>query len=316
MRAWIAALGLLALTSCSQMSTKTAQPVAGSIIKDCRDCPEMVVIPAGSAVLGSSVAERDREHTVKAFADREWPQHPVTIAKPFAIGKFEITRGLYARFAKDTKRPDKDCSSYDKASNKWIMISTLSWRSPGFAQADNEPVVCVDWGDAQDFTAWLSKLTGKRYRLPTETEWEYTARAGTTTARYWGDAVDDICTHNNISDRTTARALGNPDMMKEAPCEGTRKPFSEPVGSYAPNQFGVYDILGNVWEWTEDCYRDVADGVAADQTAFEAPNCQYRTLRGGGWNSAVWTARAAIRGKSAAVARASAGGIRVARDLD
>ncbi len=289
----------------------------GETFNDCRDCPDMVVIPAGSNQMGSTADERRREGVLKLFADREEPRHLVTIAKPFAMSKYEVTRGLYAQFAKETHLSDAEgCAVYDPKTDKWPIQAGFSWHHPGFPQTDKHPAVCISWTDAHAFAAWFAQKTGKPYRLPSEAEWEYAARGGTDTARYWGDAAEPACEKTNIMSRGTLQKLGWPaSWNNELLCSGDHA-FTQPVGSYDANPFGLYDMIGNVWEWVADCYHENYIGAPADGSAWDEPNCKTRLPRGGAFHSSPWLARAATRGKSDPVYPGVAAGIRLVRDLD
>ena len=152
----------------------------GSVFRDCEECPEMVVVPAGSFRMGSPPGEEGRFIW-------EGPLHRVEISKPFAIGRFEVTRGEYARFVSETgDSSGTSCWTYE--GGEWEERTGRNWRSPGFAQEDSHPAVCVNWKDARSYVAWLSRKSGEAYRLVSESEWEYAARAGTTSSRYWGNA--------------------------------------------------------------------------------------------------------------------------------
>ena len=277
----------------------------------------MVVVPAGRARLGSTAADRARFNIPKVFADRERLQIDITIAKPIAVGKFEITRSQYARYvAESGEKTEAGCYGFDAATGGWPFIATLTWREPGFAQGDDEPVICMNYPDAKAFLAWLSRKTGKPYRLLSETEWEYAARGGATTTYPWGDSIEAICTQANIHDRHTAAAMGDKaGMGPEACVQPHKKTFLEPVGSYAPNGFGLHDMIGNAWEMVEGCATDTYEGVPTDGSPVEVQGCTRRMPRGGAWNSLPWTARLATRGQGDAGYRGVGLGLRVARDL-
>lgn len=308
----ILAAGLLTLAPAAY-----ADQEAGWVFKDCPDCPELVVVPAGSARIGSNEQERAGFSVPQSFAAREG-QLNVTIAKPFAVGRFEVTRDQYAAYVADAKVPfEAGCAGYDPAVNGWPMRPGLSWRDPGFEQSGRDPVVCLNWYDAKAYVAWLSKRTGKNYRLLSEVEWEYAARGGSTGVYPWGSSPADMCSRANIYDRPTAEALQDKDGLKESLClNPPQGNFTDPVGSYAPNGFGLYDVIGNAWELVEDCASDSYADVPTDGTVREQAGCTMRMPRGGGWNSRAWTARLSTRGKGDAEYRAVALGMRIARDLD
>jgi formylglycine-generating enzyme required for sulfatase activity len=279
----------------------------------------MVVLPAGQFQMGSSAEERRREGVPVFFGHREEPAHTVTLAKPFAMSRTEITRGQFAAFAKATQRPVlTDCRTHDPVQDDWLGVPRpASWRDPGFAQTDDHPAACMTWTDAADYAAWLSKTTGHRYHLPTEAQWEYAARGGTQTARYWGDEVQDICARIDMMNAATVAAIGAPESWKNKLVCSTGPAWTVPVGSYAANPFGLYDMLGSVWEWTADCAHDTYQGAPTDGSAWDEPGCRMHSLRGGALHSEAWLARAATRGKGMDITfRPVAAGFRVARDLD
>ena len=243
-------------------------PSAGSVIRDCPDCPEIVLIPAGSFDMGMPASEAGRY-------DDEGPVHRVTIGQSFYLGKYHVTRGQYGAFARATGRNVED---------------------PFFPQTDDHPVVEVSWNDAVAYAAWLSQRTRQRYRLPTEAEWEYAARAGTRTAYYWGDQI----------------GRGNAD------CDGCGSQWDDkqtaPVGSFRPNAFGLYDMAGNAWQWVQDCYVDY-NSAPRDGYAYETDSCSSRMLRGGSWRSIPGSLRAGNRNALGPGVRYVYNGFRVARTL-
>lgn len=290
----------------------------GAAFRDCPDCVEMAVIPPGSFNMGSSLDERAREGVPEAFASREGPQHRVTIPRAFALARYEITRAQYARFVSATHRPDPPgCGVHDAKADSWAEKPGYSWRKPSFDQTDQHPAACISWQDATDYAAWLAKTTGKPYRLASEAEWEYAARGGTTTARYWGDAAELACQQANIMTSATVEKLGTPrSWTKQLVCMDDSHAFTEPVGSYAPNPFGLYDMIGNVFEWVQDCYHPNYVGAPTDGSAWNEPDCKLRVPKGGGFHSAPWIARPAFHGGPVKPdAHPVASGIRVARDL-
>jgi formylglycine-generating enzyme required for sulfatase activity len=224
-----------------------------------KDCPEMIVIPAGEFTMGSPANEPGRYNN-------EGPQHTVTIAKPFAVSKYDVT------FA------DWDAC---------VSVGGCPKAADSGFGRDTKPVINVGWDDAQTYVAWLSKMTGQPYRLLTEAEWEYAARAGTTTAYYWGDDI----------------GKGN------ANCNGCGSQWDDkqtsPVRSFAANQFGLYDMAGNVWQWVQDCYHP----------DYYSGNCSRRALRGGSWNGEPRNLRSANRNGNASGGRDSSLGFRVGRTL-
>ncbi len=239
--------------------------------RECADCPEMVVVPAGSFTMGSPAGEKDR-------SSDEGPQHDVRISRPFAVGKFHVTRDQFAAFVNETGRD--------------MSKRACSWRSPGFEQEGSHPVVCVSWDDANAYADWVAKKTGKPYRLLSEAEWEHAARGRTSPGaypRFWfGNDEKDLCRHGNGWDQ----AAGNGG----APCnDGYR--YTSPAGHYEPNTFGLYDMSGNAWQRTADCYHDNYNNAPSDGSAWTTGNCGGRVVRGGSWGNNPGSLRAANRNR-------------------
>lgn len=304
--AHLGALLAWALTS----AAVSAERPPGQRFRECRGCPEMVVVPGGAFTIGSPADERGR-------AADEGPQSQVTIAGPLAVARFEITRGQYAAFVKATGYPvSGGCITDRVAKGKWAPHLTTTLRDPGFAQTDRHPVVCVSWHDAQAYVAWLSNAAGKTYRLPTEAEWEYLARAGTTTPYPWGSDANLGCGDMNGTDRI-ARAK-YPEL--DAPPDNTYATCNDgalntaPVGSYRANAFGLQDMIGNVGEWTVDCATPSYDGIGTDGRP-QTPDCAKRMVRGGGWGTFARQLRSAERIRYGPTDRDDTIGIRVVRDL-
>jgi len=238
-----------------KQATNKPERVAGETFKDCSNCPEMVVIPAGSFQMGSNNGSSD-----------EKPIHRVMIATSFAIGQYEVTWAQY--------QPCIDagvCSSDgDKGRGK-----------------GNRPVISVNWNDAQTYAKWLSKKTGKQYRLPSESEWEYAARAGSTTKYSWGS---DIGCNRAQYDGGIGSACSNYK--------------STSVGSFKTNAFGLYDMHGNVWEWVQDCYRRSYNGAPSNGKEWPSSTwCPERVLRGGSWFNGPNGLRSANRAEETASKR-------------
>jgi formylglycine-generating enzyme required for sulfatase activity len=260
--------------------------------RDCPDCPEMVSVPAGTFLVGSSDADTARDlQSVPGFARsnapsylaEEHPQHSVTIQQPLALGKYPVTRGEFAVFVRETGySAEGPCETH--AHHQFKLVADADWQKPGFTQTDHDPVVCVSWQDAHAYVVWLSEKIEKGsaagagpYRLPTEAEWEYAARAGTRTARWWGDSIGS----------------GN------AACDGCGSRWDRertaPVGSFQPNGFGRYDVMGNVFQWTEDCWNKNYVGAPVDGTAWVTGDCERRVARGVDFESDAWLVRSAAR---------------------
>jgi formylglycine-generating enzyme required for sulfatase activity len=304
---------------------KDSGRVPGSVFRDCPSCPEMVVIPAGSFTMGSPVEEKSwaaaHGGSSAAVAD-EAPQHRVAVPS-FALGKYDVTRGEYGAFVRETHHPPGDgCGSH--VTRNWEKDPSLSWEHPGFPQTDRDPVVCVSWQDARAYIAWLNQKVrrggagapNEAYHLPSEAEWEYAARAGTTTKFYWGD--DDAAAPAYAWFQVNSGC----ERPKGLSCDHGH---THPVGAKPPNAFGLYDMAGNVWQWTEDCYDNSYAGVPADGRANETPstdpkandsqgNC-LRVDRGSSWMFPAWLLRAATRERNPADFGDTIMGFRVARTL-
>lgn len=252
-------------------------------------CPEMVVIPAGTFLMGSPLGEKDR-------SDAEGPQHTVTIGYRFALGRYAVTVGQYRKFVEVTGHRHEG-GMYVWTGSEWKQDPGKSWQDPGFAQADRHPVVGVNWHDAVAYCEWLAKATGKPYRLPSEAEWEYAARAGTTTRYAWGDAI----------------------TPKNANYFESKLGKTSEVGAYPPNPWGLYDVHGNVWEWVEDVWHENYKGAPVDGSAWTEvegkDSSRNRVVRGGSWDDGPGDCRSAFRIWYQPDYRSNYLGFRVARTL-
>lgn len=272
-----------------------ASMTPGSSFRDCDICPEMVVIPAGSFLMGV------RSDEVGSASD-ERPRHKVSIARPFAAGKYEVTRAQFARFVQESGyAAGPGCLIW--TGNGWRFDSSRDWRNPGFPQTDNHPVTCVNWYDAKAYAEWIKSKAGKEYRLLTEAEWEYAARAGTITLFSTGDTINS--TQANF-DSTVYAASGSVISADVRP--------TVRVGSYAPNAFGLYDVHGNVSEWTVDCYHPSHIGAPADGGVWINDRCsKERVMRGGSWHQSPQLLRSAHRSYYEPTFRSAFFGLRLAR---
>jgi len=237
-------------------------------------------------------------------------QHTVSIDYPLAVSAYEISRTQYAEFVRARNYESRGCVTYEE--NVWRLRKKRNWRDPGFSQSDTNPVTCVSWYDARQYAHWLSKTTGKHYRLLSSSEWEYMARADTRTDRYWGNSPDRACDFANVADGSAERIYPG---WRVHPCRDGHI-HTAPVTAFKPNAFGVYGALGNVFEWVEDCWNDSYRSAPLNGSAWTQGNCQQRVLRGGSWFSQPAYVRAAYRNRFKADTRSSTFGIRVARDLE
>ena len=281
-----------------------AVPSPGTLIQDCAECPELVATPAGEYTMGSGPKEKMRE------PDEE-PAHRVRIAASVAVGKFEVTRAQYAAFVKESGREHKPgCNS--TRGGFFHKNPKATWQNPGFEQKDNEPVVCVSWDDAQAYVQWLSKKAVKPYRLLNEAEWEYVARAGSTGSRHWAEADNAaVCRYASVADTSYKGVSPGSPMF---PCSDGFA-YTSPVGRFPANSFGVHDMLGNAWEWIEDCWNEGYAGAPELAAPRLSGSCTERVFRGGAWNSPPSTLRAAYRDRSSKDERHDNLGFRVARSL-
>jgi sulfatase modifying factor 1 len=286
-----------------------AQAGPGGAIRDCPECPEMIMVPGGEFVMGAASGEEDREMLPQEFRHRSDPQRRVKI-RPFFVGKFEVTRGQYRAFAGATKRNDSGCFVW--RDGDYVVDVAKSWRDPAYVQDDSHPATCVSWNDAQAYVSWLTVKTGKPYRLLTEAEWEYAARGGSAESRFWGQDSRQSCQHANGADQNTVSTVNEAGNWPAAACADGHA-HTAPVGSYRANQFGLHDMLGNVAEWTADCWNPDYRGAPSDGSAWMTGNCDFRAVRGGGWDDAPAILRSAYRVGSPVVVRVYARGFRVAR---
>ena len=305
--------------------TDPPRPPAGTAIRDCPTCPELVVLPAGTFRMGSDQADAER-------APNEQPPRTVRIGQ-FAAGRHEVTVREYAAFVDATSRATTDgCLLLDAAGSASVNEPRASWRNPGFAQDAGEPVVCVSWADAGAYVAWLSARTGARYRLPSEAEWEYAARAGTTTARY--PARPARLQHRHAQQRSGRRRFGRPSGGGDdaaSQCRELRRRSggatsvlctdgatrTARAGSLAANRFGLHDMLGNASEWVADCWHDDYNGAPNDGRArLRGGESCLRVIRGGSWAAAPGDIRAAARDRDFAGLRSNRVGFRVVREVD
>ena len=302
---------LLGLVCMACSAPAVAAALESKVTKDCADCPEMVEIPAGRFVMGASPGEEEREFLSEQFRNRSQPRRSVEVKK-FSAGRFEVTRGQYRAFAEATSRGGDGCFIWTGA--EFELDRAKDWRNPGYAQDDAHPVACVSWEDASAYARWLSDKAGRTYRLLTEAEWEYAARAGTTTARFWGDDGNMSCGYANGADLATGAQVRGAGNWVVVNCND-RYAYTAPVGSYRANAFGLYDMLGNVGEWTQDCWNGSYSGVATDGSAATTGDCFLRAVRGGSWDDGPLGLRAAYRVGSPTSVRVYGRGFRVARDI-
>ena len=295
---------------------------AGKSFRDCKGCPEMVTIPAGSFVMGTPETEPGRTST-------EGPQKTLAIAS-FAAGIFDITKDEWAVFVAATHRPTGYGCAFsgikDSTKKDWDANPSAAWDHLGFSQTGRHPVVCITWQDAVDYTVWLSKKTGKHYRLLSEAEWEYAARAGSQTAFYWGNSASHQYANYGADSGWTGMVSGADKWM-----------VTSPVGSFPPNAFGLFDMAGNVLQYCADYFSPTYDNMASNGAPYvtdtvlsmggrfkfmnNKKTSEFRMVRGGDWGDPPFMLRSGFRnwapGRGFTIANYRSGGVgfRVARDL-
>lgn len=284
------------------------QPVArsdgGNTIKDCADCPQLVVVPAGQFIMGSDPKKSNPQETIDA---REGPFHRVAV-RSFAAGRDAVTRGEFAAFVHATQyKTEAETSGgcFAWVANRWESNHNFNWQQLGFAQGDDHPVVCISWNDAQAYVRWLSQVSRHSYRLLSEAEREYATRAGSTTTFWWGESLSTD--HANYDHSA-------PDYRGSR--HGIGRNATVPVNSFTANRFGLYNVHGNVWEWVQDCQHDTYAGAPANGSPWEAKcNADKRVLRGGAWVGDPAGLRSASRNWLTPDFRFNASGFRVARSV-
>ena len=307
-----AILGLAPVANLSFAADAPAKP--GAVFKDCPTCPEVVVIPPGSIIQG-----RNRNDVAEPVRF-EGPPHKVTIGYSFAVGKTEVTTGQFKEFVEATSYVTNDtCNIWD--GKKAFPTPNTGWRNPGYGRpaADNEPGACLSWQDAEAYIKWLSAKTGHKYRLLSESEWEYVARAGTGTSMFtWGENPEDACKTANVSDLASKNTKPPliPRTFPPVNCNDGY-PFIAPAGALQPNAFGVYDMIGSVWEWVQDCYvMPYPANTPTDGSAYVGPEgCDRRASKGGSWGSAIDRQNPTFRGRDPVTLVSQVFGFRIARDL-
>ena len=263
---------------------------------------ELVDIPGGTFRMGGR------------GDDDEKPEHTVTVSA-FRLGKYEVTVGQFRRFVEATEYSteaernvdgEEGCVVYTGDGWKWRR--GYSWRNPGYSVVDDHPVVCVSWNDAQAFIAWLTEQTGDSYRLPSEAEWEYAVRTGSTKKYHFGNSKSQLCSYANHADSSTDYSGRNKS------CSDGVGERTATVGRYLPNEFGLYDMHGNAWEWVQDCWNENYRGAPSNNRAWTGGDCNRGVLRGGSWGHAPEHLRSAARGRAVRSSRDDTIGFRLAQD--
>jgi sulfatase modifying factor 1 len=278
-----------------------AAPIPGTLIRDCPTCAAMMVLPAARFKQGFAATDR-------GSVSYEKPQHWVDIIRPFAMSTDLVTVEEYRQFVDATGRATQGCDTYD---GSWKYRPENNWQNPGFAQSALHPVTCVSWNDAVAYAQWYSAKAGHQYRLPSASEWEYAARAGSETVYPWASNGANACAYANVADASAARQY--PGWVAFACDDGYAN--TSPVGSFKANSFGLNDMLGNVFQWTLDCWHADYRGAPVDGSARTDGDCSERELRGGSWFTSPSYVRANYRNHFASDYRTSSVGIRLTREI-
>ena len=282
---------------------------AGQAFRDCENCPEMVPLAGGTFMMGAS----KKEVRQLKYVDWSLPQHQVTIAHPFAIGRYEVSVGEFDAYVKESgakvggkcgvrvmesgelafKYTGTLAPGGDKGSDApyVIYIADGSYAQPGLPVTAKQPATCVSRNEMTGYLDWLSKKTGRHYRLPTEAEWEYAYRAGTETTAHWGDDLKKACDYANFGDRKSGYQAG----MAATCAEKIQPGWTAEVGSYKPNQWGLYDMAGNAQETVEDCFHDSYNGAPSDGSAWMKGDCALFVARSGDFELTQFSMRASER---------------------
>jgi formylglycine-generating enzyme required for sulfatase activity len=285
---------------------------------------QFVLIPAGQFSMGSSETAADlmmafpyaQNHN--EWMAGEWPVHPVTISRPFYLGKYEVTKGQFQKFVEATgytteaERDGTGGVGYTGDKDKpFQQRPTFTWRDWGVDQKDNSPVVNVSWNDAVAYCNWLSQKEGTTYRLPTEAEWEYACRAGTTGRSYNGNDPEKLTEIANVWDAAAKENVSRSSNNNLNSSDGWA--FTSPVGEFRPNNFGLYDMIGNAWEWCSDWYGEDYYSKSPHRDPTGPISGSHRIQRGGGWYNWAVRCRSATRAHGVPGYRHCSVGFRVVR---
>ncbi len=303
---------VVTLNSANVLSNIQSEP--GSVFRDVLALggqgPEMVVMPKGAFQMGDFHGAGD---------GNELPLREITFVQRFAMASTEVTKAQFRQFVDATGYLTDAEKNAEGLQGCYVHLGELvfdwqtgsDWREPGFKQGENEPVVCVSWNDANEYAYWLSQQTNQHYRLPTEAEWEYAARAGSKALYGFGADDRELCLHANLADQTVIK--NHPDWYV-ADCDDGQL-YTAAVATYRSNSFGLYDMHGNVWEWTQDCWHKTYAGGPTDGSVWLTGACDKRVVRGGAWTDSAEHQRAANRIRNAVADRYLNNGFRLARDL-
>lgn len=292
------------ISSCSS-TERDFQPITE--FRDCDECPIMVALPQASYLMGD---------LSKTGRKNEQPVREIKIDKPISISKYPVTIAEFRLFITESGYK----TEAELSQGCWNLRQDMSlgwvesdyWDNTRMNQTENHPVVCVSLNDAIAYTEWLSEKTKLRYRIPTEAEWEFSARAGSSKKYIFGDTAEGVCDAMNWSDdKMTIMWGGTEELMV---CDDGYL-FTSPVGSFPPNNFGLYDIYGNVWEWTIDCYQDDMNAVIIGQRTHSNHGCNKHPLRGASFSASLKGTTASYRISDEPYNRTADYGFRIVRDM-
>lgn len=290
-----ALIAALLVAACTP--TAGPRPTTESAQADCAVCPAMMDIPPGEFLMGTAPEDRLIDPRTGKPAMNDHPQHLVNFAQGFSIGRYEVTVGEYAAFIEATGYASTGQCMGFTAPDRFALSDDFDWQHIDAEQGTRHPVVCVSWYDAVAYAEWLAAQTGKAYRLPTEAEWEYAARAGATTPYHWGRDPGRACEFANVRS-PGAQAISDRQAQSDTtdgfPCDD-RYPAGAAAGSFEPNAFGLYDMQGNAWEWVADCNHKDYEGAPADGSAWEDDDCRFGLIRSGSFLNRVERSSTTVR---------------------
>lgn len=283
-------------------------------IQDCETCPTLIVVETGTFTLGADQEEGRQWKMLDRMSANEGPRTEITIQRRFALGQTEVTRGQFAEFVRDTGfKTKRGC--FHLTSSGWSVQPKLSWEDPGYDVTDDHPVACIRRPEILAYLDWLSEKAGHAYRLPSEAEYEYAARAGSDAATFWGEDWSTACAYQNGADLTFVPNVPDIPYGQYAECDDGYV-FTSPVETYKANPWGFYDLTGNVSEFTADCYQDSHADMPTDGSPASKPRCRVWVAKGGSWAGFPGLLRPATRLRTLGTTVGTGFGFRVARFVD
>jgi formylglycine-generating enzyme required for sulfatase activity len=309
--AWVGTLILPVLCACTDPTADPAES-APKYLKDCDVCPELVRIEPGEFQMGLAEGEAVQAGFPEGQELQELPAHRVRIDYPFAIGRYEVSIAEFTSFAEETDFESKGC--FVLVGKDWELSPDASFRAPGYDTTTSNPAACLSYNDSAAYVQWLSNRTEQTYRLPTEAEWEYVVRSGLGDEPVPSYLGAQACEYLNGSDATFGREITEDWKPGLFECDDGYA-ATAPVGSYQPNKLGMYDVFGNVSEWTEDCFGTNHEGAPTDGSARRLEPCLLGILKGGTSAGGPGYLRPSRRGGFPIHLRGDGHGLRVVREL-